>query len=810
MSQQMSPWLEGAYGWNFGEGGWNTGMDQNLLKFSFMFDRNIDSIVASLPAAVNGQAHYLTTDNRLYFVVGTTYFSTAVPKWFTVIVRGTGATWQFNGTTLVQIESVTDLDTRLTSVEVIIASLGSAAFNDVSAFATAAELDVVEGQAQSYTDILRSDLSNATDPAKGAGLSGYKGRSVASRLSDVVSVKDFGAKGDGVTDDSAAIQAAHDSFPGNDGGAIFFPRGRYRVDSTINITKAGVRLLGVSQRASMIISRVAGTTINVKVLYNGTSNTDPAYCKFGIDNLAIGASYYGDATVTGVGLMLQNVFADTFTNVYMFGFKKHIVFNGVHMMKFLGIHFQSAVQDHPDLPGFKTVIHNRPLAISGTSEINDAFENGGVGNSFDGGWFENVSFDTTYLGNTVFSNIDFEPASNSAIIGDQNIFENNRFERFGIYAPAQYPYFPWFIVNGNANRFRNNQYNVTGAVLDTTNPVYLVNGAKNDIELPEEFFSTYGLAVLGAASFANTIYANTTFADYQNTSLNPDYKNELTSIKLGGFDNTIVYSDGDRSKTVTALRSAVSSTGEFKNLAIASNNLHDTAYWSVNDATVSRIATSELPAGRGNINHFAKVTLTAATGNRRFFGSPSELLALTAGVYSAGFMLYIPATASVGVLVGASLGANYEVDIRDTWTYVRVRGYFNVGDPLVPTVRMLGGIGDYFLVGEISICEGQVAAYSSQGLLTTNNNSGAPSIPPRSSNSGAGVLAGLYNVPIIFSVQDNATPDNYCIATGIFPITGSPVLSTLSSNIISLGATNPGGTVTIIGSTDYTILVRPL
>jgi len=98
MAQQQSPFLEAAYGWNFGEGGWNSGMDQNLLKFSFMFDRNVDSIVASLPAAANGQAHYLTTDNRLYFAVGTTYLSSPVPNWFEFKVRSTGATYQFNGT----------------------------------------------------------------------------------------------------------------------------------------------------------------------------------------------------------------------------------------------------------------------------------------------------------------------------------------------------------------------------------------------------------------------------------------------------------------------------------------------------------------------------------------------------------------------------------------------------------------------------------------------------------------------------------------------------------------------------------------
>jgi len=39
MSQQQAPWLETAYGWAYGENGWNTGMDSNLLKFSVLFDR---------------------------------------------------------------------------------------------------------------------------------------------------------------------------------------------------------------------------------------------------------------------------------------------------------------------------------------------------------------------------------------------------------------------------------------------------------------------------------------------------------------------------------------------------------------------------------------------------------------------------------------------------------------------------------------------------------------------------------------------------------------------------------------------------
>lgn len=61
------------------------------------------------------------------------------------------------------------------------------------------------------------------------------------KLSETVSVKDFGAVGDGVTDDTAAIQAAVDSFPAN-GGELFVPTGIYKVTAEINV-KTPVLLL---------------------------------------------------------------------------------------------------------------------------------------------------------------------------------------------------------------------------------------------------------------------------------------------------------------------------------------------------------------------------------------------------------------------------------------------------------------------------------------------------------------------------------------------------------------------------------------
>ena len=61
----------------------------------------------------------------------------------------------------------------------------------------------------------------------------------------VVNVKDypFGAKGDGIHDDTAAIQAAINSL-GSTGGDVFIPIGTYNISSQISITAANIRVRG--------------------------------------------------------------------------------------------------------------------------------------------------------------------------------------------------------------------------------------------------------------------------------------------------------------------------------------------------------------------------------------------------------------------------------------------------------------------------------------------------------------------------------------------------------------------------------------
>ncbi len=79
--------------------------------------------------------------------------------------------------------------------------------------------------------------------------------------SDYVYVTDYGATGDGVTDDSGAFQDAHDAL-GADGGTIFIPSTNihYLISSGVTFTKP-VRLLGEGWYGSDILTKTNDITV---------------------------------------------------------------------------------------------------------------------------------------------------------------------------------------------------------------------------------------------------------------------------------------------------------------------------------------------------------------------------------------------------------------------------------------------------------------------------------------------------------------------------------------------------------------------
>jgi hypothetical protein len=86
----------------------------------------------------------------------------------------------------------------------------------------------------------RADPSAAETAIYTPAGTGATTRTVQDKLRESVSVRDFGAVGDGVTDDTVAIQAAVDSLAA--GSVLNFPNGTYRIDSTVTVSTSDITL----------------------------------------------------------------------------------------------------------------------------------------------------------------------------------------------------------------------------------------------------------------------------------------------------------------------------------------------------------------------------------------------------------------------------------------------------------------------------------------------------------------------------------------------------------------------------------------
>jgi hypothetical protein len=132
-------------------------------------------------------------------------------------------------------------------------------------------------------------------------------RPINLKLEEIVSVKDFGAVGNGSTDDTAAIQAAINSLSAT-GGTVYLPTGTYKVSSTISWTFDNLTLMGAGKGATEIRTFIAATDVI------GIGTTADGVSRGGIYDLSIIA----DTTqVSGAGIHLTNCNNVRISNVVM-------------------------------------------------------------------------------------------------------------------------------------------------------------------------------------------------------------------------------------------------------------------------------------------------------------------------------------------------------------------------------------------------------------------------------------------------------------------------------------------------------------
>ncbi|MEX3972263.1 glycosyl hydrolase family 28-related protein [Paraburkholderia caribensis] len=98
---------------------------------------------------------------------------------------------------------------------------------------------------------------------------GAVARTVQNKLYEIFSVTDFGAKGDGTTDDTTAIQNAENAVAAIGGGFLMFPEGTYLISNT-GISKASkVDWIGSANGASVL--KAAASVFSTAGMVNGSN-----------------------------------------------------------------------------------------------------------------------------------------------------------------------------------------------------------------------------------------------------------------------------------------------------------------------------------------------------------------------------------------------------------------------------------------------------------------------------------------------------------------------------------------------------------
>lgn len=139
-----------------------------------------------------------------------------------------------------------------------------------------------------------------------------------------INIKQFGAKGNGVTDDTNAIQAALNRVPNN--SAIYFPYGTYLTTAPLVFKTNSKNLRLYSNGKSIIKANHTGDCLVLTALNENYGNHV-------IENLVIQGvnNYYaGTANFTsqGSGINLTTAFYNDIVNCNVLGFKNGILING--------------------------------------------------------------------------------------------------------------------------------------------------------------------------------------------------------------------------------------------------------------------------------------------------------------------------------------------------------------------------------------------------------------------------------------------------------------------------------------------------
>lgn len=379
--------------------------------------------------------------------------------------------------------------------------------------------------------LVYTNLANTSDITKGDALIGFKqsnasgaltgaiGKTVHQKLQESVSVKDFGATGDGTTDDTTAIQAAV-----NASQAVFFPVGTYKITAQITITKSTAFAMygdGIGNSILLWTNATGGFAITM------ANNTDSVT----IDGLTLYTSYVGGGTALSIlyPVVASSLFVGArVSNIEMRGS------NYITQYWTTGLRVENSWNSHFEglhIQGSDNVPRGMVKAISMTNCFDVVFSSCYATRGEYGMWISGGEDEGLNVDQSVFLDFDTGIYFNSTLAQAGTAITNNHFNtaKFGVNFEAKQQCF----ISGNLiykitgstysyvgiNLKYGDDCRVTGNYIRNTGTSggeigILLDGTSNCIVSDNEFasFDSGGVGVqIGASSGGNLISNNLTY-----------------------------------------------------------------------------------------------------------------------------------------------------------------------------------------------------------------------------------------------------------------------------------------------------------
>ncbi|WP_139422907.1 glycosyl hydrolase family 28-related protein [Chryseobacterium mulctrae] len=330
-------------------------------------------------------------------------------------------------------------------------------------------------------------------------------------FSGPINIKWFNAKGDGVTDDTEFFLHAIKTLKTFNGGVLYIPKGQYKISKTLNVDFDNFFIQGEGSKNTVLLIHHNGVGINYK-----SKVADLSTARFNLSNIAlvnkINRQSIPASDMVGTGIYCKEMHSSDWKDVYIENFLDALILDDSYLNIIINYFAQS------NWRGIKTI-------------------GGSNGNTFYNGAQRNSSLDLRGITSekNLFINMDIEPASNTQFVGNNNTFQNCRFERFNLLSKVYDR--PWFVL-GSDNKFTKCDWywNFEDEPKDY---MMIVEGNGNEIEISKTT-TTAKLILLKKTSSNNLLKYTGEFNDLEITG---SVRLSANLIQDLGKNNQIIYSN---------------------------------------------------------------------------------------------------------------------------------------------------------------------------------------------------------------------------------------------------------------------------